>query len=139
MEYIAGMPSQRERKRRGIIPRLMTLIHVETLLEAIYAPACIHQLLLAGEERVTLGADFYLELLLGGTRLKRLTAYATDGCLAILGMDFLFHAISPLLRMLVWVRTEPRIKVYHSRFCFASVFWPCMAKCSQNVWWSGSM
>ena len=69
------------------------------LLELVHAAAAVYQLLLAGKERMALGANFHLQLLLGRTGLKRLTAYATDGCLAILGMDFLFHANSPLLRM----------------------------------------
>jgi hypothetical protein len=77
------------------------LFDVETLLEAIHATATVHQLLLAGEEGVALGADFDAKLGLGRTRLKRFTAYATNGCFAVLGMDFLFHAFSPLLRMLI--------------------------------------
>ena len=76
--------------------------HVETLLEAVNASAGINQLLLAGKERVALGADFNLQLGLDRPRLKRLTAYATDDGLAIFGMDLFFHAFSPLLRML-WV------------------------------------
>ena len=82
------------------------LFHVETLLEAVNASAGIDQLLLAGEEGVALGANFNLELALHGTRLKRLTAYATDDGLAIFGMDLFFHALSPLLRML-WVHLKP--------------------------------
>ena len=82
------------------------LFHVETLLEAVNASAGIDQLLLAGEEGVALGANFNLQLALHGTRLKRLTAYATDDGLAIFRMDLLFHAFSPLLRML-WVHLKP--------------------------------
>ena len=78
------------------------LFHVETLLEAVNASAGINQLLLAGIERMALGANFNLELTLDRTRLKRLTAHATDDGLAIFGMDLFFHAFSPLLRML-WV------------------------------------
>jgi len=76
------------------------LFHVETLFEAVNASAGIDQLLLAGEEGVALGADFNFQLRLDRPRLKRLTAYATDDGLAILGMDLFFHAFSPLLRML---------------------------------------
>ena len=82
------------------------LFHVETLLEAVNASAGIDQLLLAGEEGVALGANFDLQFTLHGTRLKRLTAHATDDGLAIFGMDLFFHALSPLLRML-WVGFEP--------------------------------
>ena len=82
------------------------LLDVETLLETINTAAGIDQLLLAGVEGVALGANFNLQLALHGTRLKRLTAYATDDGLAIFRMDLFFHAFSPLLRML-WVHLKP--------------------------------
>ena len=72
------------------------LFDIETLLEAIHASAAVHQLLLAGVEGVALGANFDLQLGLDGAGFERLTAHATDGRLAIFGMDLLFHAFSPL-------------------------------------------
>ena len=72
------------------------LFDIETLLEAIHASAAVHQLLLAGVEGVALGANFDLQLALDGAGFERLTAHATDGRLAIFGMDLLFHAFSPL-------------------------------------------
>ena len=72
------------------------LFDIETLLEAIHASAAVHQLLLAGVEGVALGANFDLQFALHRTRLKRLTAHATDDGLAIFGMDLFFHALSPL-------------------------------------------
>ena len=93
-------------KRAPVGALLNGLFHVETLLEAVNASAGIDQLLLAGVEGVALGANFDLQFTLHGTRLKRLTAYATDDGLAIFGMDLLFHAFSPLLRML-WVQLKP--------------------------------
>ena len=86
-------------RNTGLIGFRKRLFDIETLLEAIHTAAAVHQLLFAGKERMALGADFYLQLRLSGTGFKRLTAYAMDDCLAILGMDFLFHAVSPLLRM----------------------------------------
>ena len=83
------------------------LFHVETLLETVNTSAGINQLLLAGKERMALGADFNLQFGLDRPRLKRLTAYATDDGLAIFGMDLFFHAFSPLLRML-WVFIKPQ-------------------------------
>ena len=83
------------------------LFHVDTLLETVNTSAVIYQLLLAGEERMALGADFNLQFGLDRPRLKRLTAYATDDGLAIFGMDLFFHAFSPLLRML-WVFIKPQ-------------------------------
>ena len=72
------------------------LFDIETLLKAIHASAAVHQLLLAGVEGVALGANFDLQLALDGAGFERLTAHATDGRLAIFGMDLLFHAFSPL-------------------------------------------
>ena len=65
----------------------------ETLLEAIDTAAAVHQLLLAGVERVTLGADFDTQLRFGGTRLERRAAHAADDAFVVLGMDLFFHAI----------------------------------------------
>ena len=62
-----------------------------TLLELVHAAAGVHQLLLAGEVGVALGADFNLQFLLGGTGGESLTAYATDDGLAVLGMDAFLH------------------------------------------------
>ena len=72
------------------------LFDIETLLEAIHASTGIDQLLTAGVEGVALGANFDLQLALDGAGFERLTAHATDGRLAIFGMDLLFHAFSPL-------------------------------------------
>ena len=83
-------------KRAPVGALLNGLFHVETLLEAVNASAGIDQLLLAGVEGVALGANFDLQLALDGAGFERLTAHATDGRLAIFGMDLLFHAFSPL-------------------------------------------
>ena len=77
----------------------MRTLHAEALLEAIDAAATVHQLLFAGEERVTLRANFNTQFRLGGTGLERFTAHAANDAFAILGMDLFFHAISPLLRL----------------------------------------
>ena len=72
-------------------------LHTEALLEAIDAAAAIHQLLLAGEEGMALGADFNTQFLLGGTGLESFTAHAAHDGLFVLGMDLFLHSISPLL------------------------------------------
>ena len=64
---------------------------VETLVEALDASAGIDQLLLTREERVALGADFNLQLLLGRAGGEGLAAYAADDCFAVLGMDAFLH------------------------------------------------
>ena len=53
--------------------------------------ARVNELLLAGEERVALGADFNLQLLLGRAGGEGLAAYAADDCFAVLGMDAFLH------------------------------------------------
>ena len=61
------------------------------LLELVHAAAAVYQLLLAVEERVALGADFNLQLLLGRAGGEGLAAYAADDCFAVLGMDAFLH------------------------------------------------
>ena len=79
---------------------------LKSSLKLVKTSACIDKLLLTGVEGVALGANFDLQFTLHGTRLKRLTAYATDDGHAIFRMDLFFHAFSPLLRML-WVHLKP--------------------------------
>ena len=66
-------------------------IHTETLLESVNASAGINQLLLAGIERVALGADLNTNVLLGRTSGKDIAARAADGGLFVLGMDTFLH------------------------------------------------
>ena len=70
---------------------LRLLFHIEALLEAINTSASVNQLLLAGIERMALGADIHFHLFLSGTRLKSFTAYAANHTLAVLGMDVFLH------------------------------------------------
>ena len=62
-----------------------------TLLEAIDTAARVNELLLAGEERVALGADFNAQLRLSGTRYESVAANAGHGRLLILRMDAFLH------------------------------------------------
>ena len=66
-------------------------LHAVALLEAIDTAAGVNQLLLAGEERVALGADFNAQLLLGRARLEGIAADAGHGRLLILRMDAFLH------------------------------------------------
>ena len=67
------------------------LFHVEALFETIHTAAGINQLLLAGIERMALGADINLHLFLGGAGFKSFTAYAANHALSILGMNVFLH------------------------------------------------
>ena len=80
------------------------LVQAETLVELGNASAGIHQLLLAGEEGVTLRADFYANILLRRTCLNYITAGAFNSSLLIIGMDSCLHcSFSPLSVSLVAV------------------------------------
>jgi len=73
------------------LSRVGLLVQIVTLLETVYTAAGINQLLSAGKERMTLGADFYSDILLGGAGLDHFTASAANGGLLVVGMDSLFH------------------------------------------------
>ena len=82
-----------KRKKGGSTTALfdIALFHVETLLEAIHASACINQLLLAGVERMALAANFDTDLRLRGTGLDDVAAGAGDGAIHIIRMDAFLH------------------------------------------------
>ncbi len=67
------------------------LLNPEALLEAIHTAARVNQLLLAGVERMALGADIHLHLFLRGAGFESLTAYAANDALTVLGMDLFLH------------------------------------------------
>ena len=69
------------------------LLHAKTLVEAINTSTGVNQLLLAGIERVALGADFHTNVLLGRTGGKDIAAGAADGGLFVLGMDTFLHFV----------------------------------------------
>ena len=61
------------------------------LVELIHATAGIDELLLAGIERMALGADFNRDVLLGAAGLDHGTAGAADGGGFVIGMDSGLH------------------------------------------------
>ena len=72
------------------------LLQAKTLVETSNTSTGVNQLLLAGIERVALGADFDSDVLLGGTSSKDIAASAADGSLIVLGMETFLHCCSPL-------------------------------------------
>ena len=72
------------------------LVQIETLLEAINTSAGVYQLLLTREEGVALGANVNDDILLGGAGLNDIAAGTADRGLLVVGMDALFHVVSPL-------------------------------------------
>ena len=69
------------------------LLQTKSLVETINTSTGVNQLLLAGIERVALGADFNTDLLLGGAGGEGVAASATDGGLLVLRMDAFFHVV----------------------------------------------
>ena len=72
------------------------LVQTELLVELGHASAGIYQLLLTREEGVALGANVNDDVLLGGAGLNDIAAGTADRGLLVLGMDALFHVVSPL-------------------------------------------
>ena len=66
-------------------------LETETLIESVNASAGINELLLTGEERVALGADFDLDIALGGAGLNHIAAVAGDGALFKIRMNSFLH------------------------------------------------
>ena len=105
--------------------RLRGLLAV-ALVEAVYASGSVHKLLLARKERVALGADFHLQVILArGAGLKLVAAGAVYVDFVVFGMDSLFHFPRlPLYRRLSVLRSkQPIIKPAASKRQ-AGVLWP---------------
>src|SRR6185312_1198846 len=64
---------------------------LEPPLEALDAAAGVHQLLLAGVERMALGADLHVQLRLRRPGLKLVPARAVHGGENVVGMDVRLH------------------------------------------------
>ena len=74
----------------------LSVLHTVLTIELIDTSASGSSFLLAGIKRMALGADFYSDVLLGGTSLYNFAASAGDGCGLVVGMDSLFHRQSTL-------------------------------------------
>ena len=73
--------------------RLCILLNTKSLVETVNTSTSIDQLLLAGIERVALGADFNTDVLLGGTSRKDVATGTADGSLFVVGMDAFSHVV----------------------------------------------
>ena len=65
------------------------------LLELVHAAAAVYQLLLAGEERVAIGADADALFFSRGVDFPDFSASADDFCGAVVRMDSFFHFRKP--------------------------------------------
>ena len=73
--------------------RTSVLLQAKTLVETINTSTGVNQLLLAGIERVALGADLNTDVLLSGTGSKSVTTGTADGGLFVLRMDAFSHFV----------------------------------------------
>src|SRR5581483_6450578 len=82
--------------------RLLLLAGLSVLAaEALHASRGVHQLLLAGKERMTVGADFYVDVaLVGGPGGERVPARAVHAYFVVTRMDSCLHVSVPLLESL---------------------------------------
>ena len=69
------------------------LVEAELLVEAADTATGVHHLLLTRVEGVTLGANFYADVLFGGASLDHIAAGAPDGGLLIVGVEAFLHVI----------------------------------------------
>src|ERR1700741_510872 len=71
-------------------------LHPVLPAEALDAARRVHQLLLAGEERMAVRTDFDVQRLLhGGARLDHVPADADDLGVEVGGVDALLHGLAP--------------------------------------------
>ena len=69
------------------------LLQTESLVEPINTSTGVNQLLLAGIDRVALGADFNADVLLGGAGRKDVATGTANRRLFVLGMDTFLHVV----------------------------------------------
>lgn len=72
---------------------LVLFVKIKLLVKARYTSAAVNKLLLSGEERMALRADFHLYILLCGARFYNFAACAFYSRLLILRMDSVFHIL----------------------------------------------
>ncbi len=87
----------------------LLVFQTELFVKAADASASIHHLLLAGEEGVTLGANFYSNILLRRSCLDHVATSTTNCGLLIIGMDAFLHACSPLSDVKKYIRSHKRV------------------------------
>ena len=95
-----------------------SLLQAETLVETVNTSTGVNQLLLAGIERVALGANFNLNVLLGRTGLNNLAARASDRSLFVLRMGSFLHCIH-LFLVVVKGHSAPyffKARIYYNTF-----------------------
>ena len=81
---------------------MLQLLTAETLVEALNTSAGVDQLLLTSVERMALGANFDVDLGLGGTSLDDVAACAGDGAVNVVGWIPCFILFTSFLVLTYW-------------------------------------
>ena len=85
--------------RTTLAVRIFVLLQAKTLVEPINTSTGVNQLLLAGVERVALGADFNANVLLSGASRKDIATGTANRSLFVIGMDTFLHVVHLFLLM----------------------------------------
>ena len=83
----------------SVVRSVRILLQAKTLVEAINTSTGVNQLLLAGIERVALGADFNTNVLLSGAGRKDVATSTANRGLFVFGVDTFLHFVHLFLIM----------------------------------------
>ena len=84
---------KRQKVRTTLRSADFVLRQTKSLVETINTSTGVNQLLLAGVERVALGADLNADVLLSGTGRKDVTTSTANRGLFVIGMDTFLHFV----------------------------------------------
>ena len=85
--------SKKKKPALRIVVQVSFLLQAESLVETVNTSTGVNQLLLAGIERVALGADFNTDVLLSRTGREDVTTGTANGSLFVVGMDTFLHFV----------------------------------------------
>ena len=100
-------------------------IQAISLVELIDTSASLSSFLLSCIERMTFGADFYVDILLGRSCYKSITAVAGYSCLIVIRMDSFSHDFHLSIFILFYLRWIWRIHTLHSLLIIAWRYEKC--------------
>ena len=95
MMYLKKIPQMLPSAVYKTLMQLLASLIGVAALKALNTSAGVNQLLLASVERMALGANFDVDLGLGGTSVDDITTSAGNGAVNVVRMDTLFHSFSP--------------------------------------------
>ena len=103
--------------RKNVRMTISVFANIITLLESVNTSAGINELLLAGKERMAIGADIYTKVFGGGSGLKGSAAGTLNNGGLVVGMDSLLHNIFHLFRRNVDINKQSKY-IYHGTISY---------------------